>query len=54
MFLISNYVKIVVKSMINEHMSFSDRSIANNSLNGSVPSTIWQDRVLNGSEMLRL
>ncbi|XP_017429595.2 probable LRR receptor-like serine/threonine-protein kinase At1g06840 isoform X1 [Vigna angularis] len=29
-------------------------SIANNSLNGSVPSTIWQDRTLNGSEMLRL
>ncbi|QCE01091.1 leucine-rich repeat family protein [Vigna unguiculata] len=32
----------------------SCKSIANNSLNGSVPSTIWQERILNGSEMLSL
>jgi len=54
MFSISIYIKIAVKSMNHERMSFSDRSIANNSLNGSVPSTIWQDRILNGSEMLHL
>ncbi|KAK7321430.1 hypothetical protein VNO77_32075 [Canavalia gladiata] len=29
-------------------------SIANNSLSGNVPSTIWQDRILNGSEILHL
>ncbi|KAK7385632.1 hypothetical protein VNO78_31380 [Psophocarpus tetragonolobus] len=29
-------------------------SIANNALSGNVPSTIWQDRILNGSEMLHL
>ncbi|RDX76520.1 putative LRR receptor-like serine/threonine-protein kinase, partial [Mucuna pruriens] len=29
-------------------------SIANNSLSGSVPSTIWKDRILDGSEILHL
>lgn len=28
------------------------RSLANNSLDGSVPSTIWQNKISNGTEQL--